>query len=217
MVSLKAAPTTRPVPSRMTTDCSSVPQLTSMASLGLVGYGKREEARDPVHVRLRVPRPERVNPERIGVQDFHEPRGRVPRRPEVAGLRLAAGEPGGYHPRHLQELPRAQPRRDDRGVPDAAVGLGPREVTGRQGRRQGLQPLPGDVRGPRVGAVWQGQWPAVRGVDRPPGKRFGPSPDGVPSGHGAPSFALATLRAHSKEQGAGRGIGRRATYFCART
>jgi hypothetical protein len=48
-------------------------------------------------------------------------------RPEVAGLRFAAGEPYGYHPRHLQHLGRCQVWREDRRVPAAAVGLGSRE------------------------------------------------------------------------------------------
>jgi hypothetical protein len=59
-------------------------------------------------------------------------------RPEVTGLRLAAGEPHGYYPRHLQELFLRQFRREDRGVSAAAVGFGPREIHERQGRRQGL-------------------------------------------------------------------------------
>ena len=39
---------------------------------------------------------------------FHEPRGWMLGRPEVTGLRFAAGESRGYHPRHLQHLGRRQ-------------------------------------------------------------------------------------------------------------
>jgi hypothetical protein len=49
-------------------------------------------------------------------------------RPEVTGLRFAAGESRGYHPRHLQHLGRRQVWRDDRRIPGAAVGSGPREI-----------------------------------------------------------------------------------------
>ncbi len=66
---------------------------------------------------------------------LHEPRGWMLRRAEVAGLRFAAGERGGYHPRHLQELLPRQLRGEDRGVPAATVELGLREIYERQGRR----------------------------------------------------------------------------------
>jgi hypothetical protein len=59
-------------------------------------------------------------------------------RPEVTGLRFAAGEPRGYHPSHLQELVLRKFRREDCRVSAAAVGLGLREIHERQRRRQGL-------------------------------------------------------------------------------
>jgi hypothetical protein len=49
-------------------------------------------------------------------------------RPEVAGLRFAADEAVGYHPRHLQELLLRQFGGEYRGVAAAAVRLGSREI-----------------------------------------------------------------------------------------
>src|SRR3712207_7961917 len=81
---------------------------------------------------------------------LHEPRRWMLGRPEVAGLRFAAGEPRGYYPRHLQEFLLGQFRRDDRGVPAAAVRLGPREIHEREGRRQWLYSVLGHILGSRI-------------------------------------------------------------------
>src|ERR687894_1365518 len=104
--------------------------------LGAGGVGQGGETYYPIHLCLRVPRTERVGAERIGVARLHKPRGWMLGRPEVTGLRFAAGEPRGYHPRHLQELLLRQFRREDRRVPTAAVGLRLREIHERQRRRQ---------------------------------------------------------------------------------
>src|ERR671916_2955233 len=124
--------------------------------LGAGGVGQGGETYYPIHLCLRVPRTERVGAERIGVARLHKPRGWMLGRPEVTGLRLAAGEPRGYHPRHLQELLLRQFRREDGGVPAAAVGSGPREIHKRQGSRQWLYPVLGDIPGPRISTVGQG-------------------------------------------------------------
>src|SRR5215218_291418 len=107
-------------------------------TLGAGGVGQGGETYYPIHLRLRVPRTERVGTKRIGVACLHEPGGWVLGRPEVAGLRFAAGESRGYHPRDLQELVLRQFGREYRGVPAATVGLGPREIDERQGRRHRL-------------------------------------------------------------------------------
>ena len=105
---------------------------------GTGGVGQGGEACYPVEVRLGVPRTERLGTKRIGVACLHEPRGRMLGRPEVAGLRLPAGETRAYHPRHLQELLHRQVRREDSTVSTAAVGLGLREIHEWQRLRQGL-------------------------------------------------------------------------------
>src|SRR5918999_1232230 len=120
------------------------------------GVGQGGETCYPVQLCLRVPRTERVGPERIGVARLHETRGRMLGQPEVTGLWFAAGEAHAYYPRRLQELVLRQFRREDRGVAAAAVRSGPREIHERQGLRQGLYPVVGDICGFRISTVGQG-------------------------------------------------------------
>jgi hypothetical protein len=118
------------------------------------GVGQQVEAYKPVYERFHVPQAERdAAAERIGVARLHKPRGRVLLRLEVTGLRFVTGERRGHHPCHLQHLVRCQVCRDDRGVPAATMRLGSYEIDERQGRRQGLYPVLGDVAGLRISAV----------------------------------------------------------------
>jgi hypothetical protein len=153
---LNAAPMTRPSPIQYGEGLRKCLLIDLDGALGAGGVGQGGETYYPIHLCLRVPRTERVSSERIGVARSHEPRGWMLGRPEVTGLRFAADEPGRYPPRHLQELLLRQFRRENRRVAAAAVGLGPREVHERQGRRQGLYPVLGDIPGSRISTVGQG-------------------------------------------------------------